>query len=85
LYHSRDRTAVIYGKNILSFRAIFNDVRNSIDRVHHTVRIFLLMIIIIIVIKFIKKKTKGKLKEIVCENIEQYIHRDEQLPVLLDR
>ncbi|CAF3127307.1 unnamed protein product [Rotaria socialis] len=61
--YTEDRTAVIYGKNILSFRAIFNDVRNSIDRVHHT----------------------GKLKEIVCENIEQYIHRDEQLPVLLDR
>ncbi|CAF3871304.1 unnamed protein product [Rotaria sp. Silwood2] len=60
---SGDRTAVIYGQNILTFRAIFNDVRNSIDRVHHT----------------------GKLKEIVCENIEEYIYKDEQLPVLLDR
>ncbi|CAF4679035.1 unnamed protein product, partial [Rotaria sp. Silwood1] len=58
-----DRTGVIYGQNILSFRAIFNDVRNSIDRVHHT----------------------GKLKTIVCENIEEYIHKDEQLPILLDR
>lgn len=39
VYYNRDRTAVIYGQNILSFRAIFNDVRNSIDHVHHTVRI----------------------------------------------
>jgi hypothetical protein len=39
---SRDRKAVIYGQNILSFRAIFNDVRNSIDRVHQRVKINLL-------------------------------------------
>lgn len=31
---SRDRTAVAFGGNILSFRAIFNDVRNSVERVH---------------------------------------------------
>jgi len=58
-----DRTAVEFGGNILSFRAIFNDVRNSIDRVHQ----------------------RGKLKEIVCQDIEKYVHKDEQLPVLLDR
>jgi hypothetical protein len=38
LYFS-DRTGVIFGNNILSFRAIFNDVRNSIDRVHQRVRV----------------------------------------------
>ncbi len=38
LCDDRDRTGVIYGQNILSFRAIFNDVRNSIDRVHQRVR-----------------------------------------------
>jgi 5'-nucleotidase len=58
-----NRTAIKYGENILSFRAIFNDVRNSVERVH----------------------MKGKLKEMVCENIEKYIHKDDQLPVLLDR
>ncbi|CAF0774343.1 unnamed protein product [Adineta steineri] len=58
-----NRTGVIYGQNILSFRAIFNDVRNSIDRVHQ----------------------RDKLKETVCENIEKYVHKDPQLPVLLDR
>jgi hypothetical protein len=42
MYYS-DRTGVIYGKNILSFRAIFNDVRNSIDRVHQRVRIDLII------------------------------------------
>lgn len=31
---NRDRTAVKFGDNILSFRAIFNDVRNSVERVH---------------------------------------------------
>ncbi|CAF0854107.1 unnamed protein product [Adineta ricciae] len=58
-----DRTGVIYGENILSFRAIFNDVRNSIDRVHQ----------------------RDKLKETVCENIDKYVHKNDQLPVLLDR
>ncbi|CAF1324224.1 unnamed protein product [Rotaria magnacalcarata] len=58
-----DRTSVEFGENILSFRAIFNDVRNSVERVHY----------------------KGKLKEMVCANIENYIHKDEQLPILLDR
>ncbi|CAF4031637.1 unnamed protein product [Rotaria sordida] len=58
-----DRTAIKFGENILSFRAIFNDVRNSVERVHY----------------------KGQLKEMVCQNIEKYIHKDEQLPILLDR
>ncbi|CAF0905507.1 unnamed protein product [Adineta ricciae] len=58
-----DRTAVEFGGNILSFRAIFNDVRNSVERVHG----------------------KGKLKEMVTQDIERYIHKDAQLPVLLDR
>ncbi|CAF3474085.1 unnamed protein product [Rotaria sp. Silwood1] len=58
-----DRTGVKFGENILSFRAIFNDVRNSVDRVHYAT----------------------KLKERVCENIEKYVHKDEQLPILLDR
>jgi hypothetical protein len=41
-----DRTGVIYGKNILSFRAIFNDVRNSIDRVHQQVKKLFFLIIL---------------------------------------
>ncbi|CAF1173083.1 unnamed protein product [Adineta steineri] len=57
------RTAVQFGGNILSFRAIFNDVRNSVERVHN----------------------KGQLKEMVCKDIQKYIHKDERLPVLLDR
>jgi hypothetical protein len=28
---------------------------------------------------------QGKLKEIVCQDIQKYVHKDEQLPVLLDR
>ncbi|CAF5026630.1 unnamed protein product [Rotaria sp. Silwood1] len=60
---SGDRTGVKFGENILSFRAISNDGRNSVDRVHYTT----------------------KLKEMVCENIEKYVHKDEQLPILLGR
>lgn len=76
-----DRTGVIFCNNILSFRAIFNDVRNSIDRVHHRVSVissqFNLHTSLL--------SLQGKLKEMVCESIETYIHKDEQLPVLLDR
>jgi hypothetical protein len=35
--------------------------------------------------RFEKKYFKGKLKEMVCQNIEKYIHKDDQLAVLLDR
>jgi hypothetical protein len=45
LGYYRDRTGVVFGQNILSFRAIFNDVRNSIDRVHQRVREICLIII----------------------------------------
>ena len=38
-FSSRDRTAVEFGGNILSFRAIFNDVRNSVERVHGKVEL----------------------------------------------
>lgn len=83
IFFHRDRTAINYGENILSFRAIFNDVRNSVERVHMKVNT-----------SSILKKSKhaiqcvlfqGKLKEMVCEDIEKYIHKDPQLPVLLDR
>ncbi|CAF1175281.1 unnamed protein product [Didymodactylos carnosus] len=58
-----NNTAVKFGDNILSFRAIFNDVRTSIDRLHH----------------------QGKLKELVTSDVEKYVHKDELLPILLDR
>ncbi|CAF0947928.1 unnamed protein product [Didymodactylos carnosus] len=30
-------------------------------------------------------RQEGKLKDLICTNVEKYIHKDEQLPVLLDR
>ncbi|CAF4991440.1 unnamed protein product, partial [Rotaria sp. Silwood1] len=56
---NKDRTAIEFGENILSSRAIFKDVRKSFDRVHYT----------------------SKLKEMLCENFEKYVHKHEQLPI----
>ncbi len=38
-FTSRDRRGVEFGGNLLSFRAIFNDVRNSVENVHSQVHI----------------------------------------------
>lgn len=58
VFDDRDRTGVIYGQNILSFRAIFNDVRNSVDRVHQRVH-DLLPFVELCILRLVSGSTEG--------------------------
>ncbi|XP_026318907.1 cytosolic purine 5'-nucleotidase isoform X2 [Hyposmocoma kahamanoa] len=61
--YTRDKTGVRCGDLMMSFKSIFQDVRNAVDYIH----------------------LHGDLKSKTIEDIEQYLKKDERLPMFLSR
>ncbi|KAK7794365.1 hypothetical protein R5R35_007246 [Gryllus longicercus] len=61
--YTREKTGVKGGDLFMSFRSIFQDVRNAVDWVH----------------------IQGDLKLRTVENLEEYVKKDERLPMFLSR
>jgi len=61
--YSNEPTGVKCGDLYMSFKSIFQDVRDTVDWVHF----------------------QGDMKKITVENLDDYVHKDSQLPVMLDR
>ncbi|KAK9509101.1 hypothetical protein O3M35_006491 [Rhynocoris fuscipes] len=62
-YSSRDKTGVKSGDLVMSFKSIFQDVRNAVDWVH----------------------LQGDLKSMTIKNLDEYVKKDERLPMFLTR
>lgn len=61
--YERTRTGVRSGNLIMSFKSIFQDVRNAVDWIH----------------------THGDLKSETIKNLDEYVKKDERLPMFLAR
>ncbi|EEB13161.1 Cytosolic purine 5'-nucleotidase, putative [Pediculus humanus corporis] len=61
--YTREKTGVRSGSLFMSFKSIFQDVRNSVDWVH----------------------IHGDLKSRTIRNLDEYLKKDERLPMLLTR
>lgn len=93
----REPTGVKCGDLFMSFKSIFQNLRQAVDWVHLQVSschachywpitLFLLAYLpcsqpLIVVVYWLQ----GSLKELTVQKIEEYVHKDERLPVLLDR
>ncbi|XP_057332002.1 cytosolic purine 5'-nucleotidase isoform X1 [Microplitis mediator] len=60
---SREKTGVKEGELTMSFKSIFQDVRNAVDWIH----------------------IQGDLKSKTIENLDEYVKKDERLPMFLTR
>ncbi|XP_012525787.1 cytosolic purine 5'-nucleotidase isoform X1 [Monomorium pharaonis] len=61
--YSREKTGVKEGELTMSFKSIFQDVRNAVDWIH----------------------LHGDLKSKTIENLDEYVKKDERLPMFLTR
>jgi len=61
--YSREKTGVKCGELFMSFKSIFQDVRNAVDWVH----------------------IQGDLKSRTIKNLDEYVKKDERLPMFLTR
>ncbi|XP_018057040.1 PREDICTED: cytosolic purine 5'-nucleotidase isoform X1 [Atta colombica] len=61
--YTRERTGVKEGELTMSFKSIFQDVRNAVDWIH----------------------LHGDLKSKTIENLDEYVKKDERLPMFLTR
>lgn len=61
--YTRERTGVKEGELTMSFKSIFQDVRNAVDWIH----------------------LHGNLKTKTIENLDEYVKKDERLPMFLTR
>lgn len=61
--YTRERTGVKEGELTMSFKSIFQDVRNAVDWIH----------------------LHGDLKTKTIENLDEYVKKDERLPMFLTR
>lgn len=61
--YTEDKSGLVNGSMIISFKSLFQDVRNAVDFVH----------------------LDGEMKKETVENLEEYVHKDERLPMLLSR
>ncbi|XP_046659094.1 cytosolic purine 5'-nucleotidase isoform X2 [Homalodisca vitripennis] len=61
--YTKDKTGVKSGNLLMSFKSIFQDVRNATDWVH----------------------IQGDLKSETVKNLDEYVKKDERLPVFLSR
>ncbi|XP_020281339.1 cytosolic purine 5'-nucleotidase isoform X2 [Pseudomyrmex gracilis] len=61
--YTRDKTGVKEGELTMSFKSIFQDVRNAVDWIH----------------------LHGDLKSKTIENLNEYVKKDERLPMFLTR
>ncbi|XP_011301315.1 cytosolic purine 5'-nucleotidase isoform X2 [Fopius arisanus] len=61
--YTREKTGVKEGELTMSFKSIFQDVRNAVDWIH----------------------IHGDLKSKTTENLEEYVKKDERLPMFLRR
>ncbi|KAK7571818.1 hypothetical protein V9T40_014290 [Parthenolecanium corni] len=61
--YTSDKTGLISGSMIISFKSLFQDVRSAVDYVH----------------------LDGDMKQQTVDNLEEYVHKDERLPMLLSR
>ncbi|XP_033324587.1 5' nucleotidase B isoform X2 [Megalopta genalis] len=61
--YTREKTGVKEGELTMSFKSIFQDVRNAVDWIH----------------------LHGDLKSKTIENLDEYVKKDERLPMFLNR
>lgn len=61
--YTREKTGVKEGELTMSFKSIFQDVRNAVDWIH----------------------IQGDLKSKTVENIDEYVKKDDRLPMFLER